>query len=95
MKTKVTKEEVSYTCNECWKHYNDNNIAIEEIDEFWLLLFEKSRWWYSDNLVRHYTWRTELDFCSTPCARNYMYKKSEIFIKEVTKQKIPTQGQVL
>lgn len=34
MRKVVTKEETTYTCNDCGKEYTSDNISVEEVDDF-------------------------------------------------------------
>lgn len=84
MRTVITKEETTYTCNNCSKQYTAGNIPIEEIDDFGLMVYEKEKWGYKNHLARNLAWRALLDFCSKDCIKDYLGKRIDIFVQEVT-----------
>lgn len=92
MRNVVKKEDITYTCNECWKVYNTATTAIEEIDDVWLILYEKYKEGYQNYLARNLQGRKLLDFCSKECCAHYLRKKVDMFVRELTPPKWPTKG---
>ena len=91
MRKVVTKEETTYTCNECNIEYTSDNISVEEIDDFWLMVYEKDKGWFRNHLARNLAGRTLLDFCSKDCIKKYLGKRVDIFVQELTWPKNPAK----
>lgn len=87
----VTASEKVF-CDKCWVQVLDTKTAIsfEIIDEVGLRVIERPAEsnLKQNRLARHLQGRSQKDFCSRECCRNYLHENLEHFMAEITPKPI-------